>query len=70
MTVQFGCCYNYALDQQGRPPGAPPTSPTPGKMSCLSIMVKEVEPATNPEWCKHVCLVPAPCMCSRRCCIA
>ena len=21
ITVQFGCCYNYAVDQQGRKPG-------------------------------------------------
>lgn len=20
--MQFGCCYNYAVDMQGRPPGA------------------------------------------------
>jgi hypothetical protein len=24
MTMQFGCCYNYATDSQGRPPGAAP----------------------------------------------
>ena len=22
ITVQFGCCYNYAIDAQGRRPGA------------------------------------------------
>jgi alkylated DNA repair protein alkB family protein 5 len=21
VTIQFGCCYNYAVDRQGRPPG-------------------------------------------------
>lgn len=21
LTMQFGCCYNYAVDTQGRPPG-------------------------------------------------
>ncbi len=24
VTMQFGCCYNYAADAQGRPPGKPP----------------------------------------------
>lgn len=23
-TIQFGCCYNYATDRQGREKGAPP----------------------------------------------
>ena len=51
VTVQFGCCYNYALDQQGRPPGTPRTSPPPGlgmretlipELLGPSVMVKEV----------------------------
>lgn len=21
VTIQFGCCYNYAVDKMGRPPG-------------------------------------------------
>ena len=24
VTIQFGCCYNYAVDKEGRLPGAPP----------------------------------------------
>lgn len=24
VTIQFGCCYNYAVDREGRQPGTPP----------------------------------------------
>ena len=26
VTIQFGCCYNYAVDKEGRPPGQRPVS--------------------------------------------
>ncbi len=25
VTIQFGCCYNYAVDREGRQPGDPPS---------------------------------------------
>ena len=29
VTIQFGCCYNYAVDKEGRPPGQRPVSAPP-----------------------------------------
>ena len=30
VTIQFGCCYNYATDGQGNPPGILPAIPVCG----------------------------------------
>ena len=30
VTVQMGCCYNYARDKQGNPPGILPNEPVCG----------------------------------------
>lgn len=43
ITCQFGCCYNYAVDSEGRKPGvcidSPPTPPFLGRVCCHAITV-------------------------------
>ena len=41
VTIQFGCCYNYAMDKEGRAPGQRPLSAPPQphtlKLPCPAI---------------------------------
>ena len=83
MTMQFGCCYNYATDSQGRPPGVPP----PPSFCCCccswllggcltlcldalrrpSLPVRPLSCRTAPPPCPTCLPVPAPAACLPAC---
>ena len=59
ITVQFGCCYNYAIDNEGRKPGMPPAC------QATDRSVAEEETCTNPVHNSNFLLVLPKSSCSR-----
>ena len=57
ITVQMGCCYNYATDKQGRPPGILTDEPVNGLPPMLDDVVDRMvarrifTSATRPDSC-------------------
>ena len=45
VTIQFGCCYNYAVDKEGRPPGQRPISvpPQPHSLDLLCPAMRTLQ---------------------------
>ena len=65
VTIQFGCCYNYAVDREGRQPGEISLSSSHGspQLLCRRLSVCEIvrfqqcttRPSVSSLWTRLIC---------------
>ena len=53
ITVQMGCCYNYARDKQGNPPGILPREPVCGMPPFLHDIIDRMVSHMHAHICMH-----------------